>query len=45
MSKTSSKQRYEQLKEWLSVRNNSNKSSKRATPPSRLEFYADKKVK
>jgi hypothetical protein len=43
MSKTSSKQRYEQLKEWLSTRG-VQKNIKKPNSNSRLEYYSEKKV-
>lgn len=45
MSKTSSKQRYEQLKDWLNSRGTSTKSRKQPAEKSRLDHYQDKLVK
>jgi hypothetical protein len=45
MSKSSSKQRYEQLKEWLNYRSSTNKKVKRQNNQTRLDYYTDKEDK
>ena len=45
MSKSSSKQRYEQFKDWLNTRNSSSKSSKKPSTSSRLDYYTERQVK